>query len=259
MTVGMECAQAWHLPESMFECSHACVQVECCWLVLRSRSTWSLNSLLQHILFPQQVLRACHVVPDCVLLLNLPHAGRVLLAGAEERGDRGAAPVPGRSAGAIPHGTLAVQQADADDAQYRQAGAQGTAASTLCLGSGQDCSSCSGQWQDKAAVAPRNTFTLFLAAVMGCISRVQIVQQATSCLVAHLLSTKSPLPSLLPCRITPSLSSFQLPQDSSISFNLCNEPWPTYTISAVADRGMHPAAWTSAQLLDKALFLETMR
>ena len=83
-------------------------------LEAHNHGTFFLN-----VLYLQHELRA-KAMPDCV--------GRVLLAGAEERGDRGAAPLPCRGARAVPHSTLAVQQADADDAQYRQAGAQGTSA-----------------------------------------------------------------------------------------------------------------------------------
>lgn len=56
--------------KAMPDCAH--VQVECCWLVLRSGSTLRLNSLLQHILFPKQVLRACHVVPDSAPAQSAP-------------------------------------------------------------------------------------------------------------------------------------------------------------------------------------------
>lgn len=46
-------------------------------------------------------------------------------------------------------------------------------------------------------------------------------------------------------------------QEVSVLFNLCNEPWLKYTLSAIADRGMKHAGWTSARLRGEVLFLET--
>lgn len=48
-------------------------------------------------------------------------------------------------------------------------------------------------------------------------------------------------------------------QEVSVLFNLCNEPWLKYTLSAIADRGMKHAGWTSARLRGEVLFLETNR
>ncbi len=48
-------------------------------------------------------------------------------------------------------------------------------------------------------------------------------------------------------------------QEVSVLFNLCNEPWLKYTLSAIADRGMKHAGWTSARLRAEVLFLETNR
>ncbi len=45
----------------------------------------------------------------------------------------------------------------------------------------------------------------------------------------------------------------------SIQFNLCNEPWLKYTLSAIADKGMKHSGWTSARLRSEVLFLETNR
>ncbi|GAX79723.1 hypothetical protein CEUSTIGMA_g7164.t1 [Chlamydomonas eustigma] len=43
----------------------------------------------------------------------------------------------------------------------------------------------------------------------------------------------------------------------SIQYNLCNEPWLKYTLSAIADGGLKRNQWTSARLQDEVLFLET--
>ncbi len=43
----------------------------------------------------------------------------------------------------------------------------------------------------------------------------------------------------------------------SIQYNLCNEPWLKYTLSAIADRGLKRTHWTSSRLLDEVLLLET--
>lgn len=48
-------------------------------------------------------------------------------------------------------------------------------------------------------------------------------------------------------------------QEVSIQFNLCNEPWLKYTLSAIADKGMKHSGWTSARLRSEVLFLETNR
>ena len=45
----------------------------------------------------------------------------------------------------------------------------------------------------------------------------------------------------------------------SVQFNLCNEPWLKYTLTAVADKGLKPSQWTSARMHDEVLFLETQR
>ena len=42
-------------------------------------------------------------------------------------------------------------------------------------------------------------------------------------------------------------------------YNLCNEPWLKYTLSAIADRGLKRSQWTSSRMLDEVLFLETAR
>ena len=46
-------------------------------------------------------------------------------------------------------------------------------------------------------------------------------------------------------------------QEVSVQYNLCNEPWLKYTLSAIADRGLKRSQWTSSRLLDEALMLET--
>lgn len=47
------------------------------------------------------------------------------------------------------------------------------------------------------------------------------------------------------------------PQDVSVQFNLCNEPWLKYTLAAVADKGLKASQLTSSRLLDQVLFVET--
>ena len=42
-----------------------------------------------------------------------------------------------------------------------------------------------------------------------------------------------------------------------MQYNLCNEPWLKYTLSAVADRGLKSSQWTSSRLLDEVLLVET--
>ena len=42
-----------------------------------------------------------------------------------------------------------------------------------------------------------------------------------------------------------------------MQYNLCNEPWLKYTLSAIADRGLKRSQWTSSRLLDEVLLLET--
>jgi len=49
----------------------------------------------------------------------------------------------------------------------------------------------------------------------------------------------------------------QMPQEVSVQYNLCNEPWLRYTLAAVADKGLKPSQWTSSSLIDSVLFLET--
>jgi hypothetical protein len=49
----------------------------------------------------------------------------------------------------------------------------------------------------------------------------------------------------------------RISQEVSIQFNLCNEPWLKYTLSAIADKGMKQPGWTSARLRSEVLFLET--
>eukprot|EP00955_Chlamydomonas_euryale_P102481 365424-Chlamydomonas_euryale.AAC.19 len=51
--------------------------------------------------------------------------------------------------------------------------------------------------------------------------------------------------------------SIKVGQEVSVQFNLCNEPWLKYTLPAIADRGLKPAHWSSARLLDDVLLLET--
>ncbi|KAL6765788.1 hypothetical protein V8C86DRAFT_2449554 [Haematococcus lacustris] len=46
-------------------------------------------------------------------------------------------------------------------------------------------------------------------------------------------------------------------QEVSVQYNLCNEPWLKYTLAAVADKGLKPAQWTSARLVDHVMMLET--
>ena len=46
-------------------------------------------------------------------------------------------------------------------------------------------------------------------------------------------------------------------QEVSVQYNLCNEPWLKYTLSAIADRGLKRSQWTSSRLLDEVLLLET--
>jgi hypothetical protein len=40
-------------------------------------------------------------------------------------------------------------------------------------------------------------------------------------------------------------------------FNLVSEPWPKYSMHAVADRGLKPHEWTSARLHSSVLYLES--
>ncbi|CAK0783186.1 hypothetical protein CVIRNUC_006385 [Coccomyxa viridis] len=46
-------------------------------------------------------------------------------------------------------------------------------------------------------------------------------------------------------------------QEITLQYNLCNEPWLKYTMTAVSDRGLKPSQWTSSRLHSEALFLET--
>lgn len=48
-------------------------------------------------------------------------------------------------------------------------------------------------------------------------------------------------------------------QEVTVQFNLCNEPWLKYTLSAIADKGLKPASFTAARLHHEVLFLETHR
>lgn len=48
-----------------------------------------------------------------------------------------------------------------------------------------------------------------------------------------------------------------LPQEVTVMFNLVNEPWPKYSLHAVADRGLRPHEWTSARLKSSVLYLES--
>ncbi len=46
-------------------------------------------------------------------------------------------------------------------------------------------------------------------------------------------------------------------QEVTLQYNLCNEPWLKYTMTAVSDRGLKPSQWASARLHHEALYLET--
>ncbi|KAL4425450.1 hypothetical protein ABPG75_009466 [Micractinium tetrahymenae] len=46
-------------------------------------------------------------------------------------------------------------------------------------------------------------------------------------------------------------------QEVTVMFNLVNEPWPKYSLHAVADRGLRPHEWTSARLKASVLYLES--
>jgi hypothetical protein len=48
-------------------------------------------------------------------------------------------------------------------------------------------------------------------------------------------------------------------QEITLQYNLCNEPWLKYTMTAVSDRGLKPSQWTSARLHSEVLYLETQR
>ena len=48
-------------------------------------------------------------------------------------------------------------------------------------------------------------------------------------------------------------------QEITLQYNLCNEPWLKYTMTAVSDRGLKPGQWTSARLHSEVLYLETQR
>lgn len=43
----------------------------------------------------------------------------------------------------------------------------------------------------------------------------------------------------------------------TVLYNLVNEPWLKYSMSAVADRGLKSSHYTSARLRDEVLYLET--
>ncbi len=48
-------------------------------------------------------------------------------------------------------------------------------------------------------------------------------------------------------------------QEITLQYNLCNEPWLKYTMTAVSDRGLKPSQWASARLHSEVLYLETHR
>ena len=48
-------------------------------------------------------------------------------------------------------------------------------------------------------------------------------------------------------------------QEVTVLFNLVNEPWPKYNMTAVADKGLRPHEWTSARLHAQCLYLESHR
>lgn len=45
----------------------------------------------------------------------------------------------------------------------------------------------------------------------------------------------------------------------TVLYNLVNEPWLKYAMSAVADRGLKSSHWTASRLREEALYLETAR
>ena len=48
-------------------------------------------------------------------------------------------------------------------------------------------------------------------------------------------------------------------QEITLQYNLCNEPWLKYTMTAVSDRGLKPSQWASARLHSEVLYLESHR
>lgn len=48
-------------------------------------------------------------------------------------------------------------------------------------------------------------------------------------------------------------------QELTVIYNLVNEPWPKYTMMAVADRGLKPHEWTSARLQTAVLYMESCK
>ena len=48
-------------------------------------------------------------------------------------------------------------------------------------------------------------------------------------------------------------------QEITLQYNLCNEPWLKYTMTAVSDRGLKPGQWASARLHFEVLYLESHR
>eukprot|EP00238_Polyblepharides_amylifera_P010062 CAMPEP_0196590780 /NCGR_PEP_ID=MMETSP1081-20130531/67537_1 /TAXON_ID=36882 /ORGANISM="Pyramimonas amylifera, Strain CCMP720" /LENGTH=446 /DNA_ID=CAMNT_0041913977 /DNA_START=33 /DNA_END=1373 /DNA_ORIENTATION=- len=46
-------------------------------------------------------------------------------------------------------------------------------------------------------------------------------------------------------------------REVTVQYNLCNEPWMKYSMSAVADRGLSPSQWTSTRLRKEVILLET--
>mmetsp|Transcript_25976 Transcript_25976/g.56618 ORF Transcript_25976/g.56618 Transcript_25976/m.56618 type:complete len:354 (-) Transcript_25976:777-1838(-) len=71
----------------------------------------------------------------------------------------------------------------------------------------------------------------------------------------------APYPSVQPGsldrQITTRNTKGKVSQEVSIQFNLCNEPWLKYTLSAISDKGLKASQWTCARLHEEVLFLET--
>jgi hypothetical protein len=44
-----------------------------------------------------------------------------------------------------------------------------------------------------------------------------------------------------------------------VLYNLVQEPWLKYCVSAIADRGLKSSYWTSSRLREEVLYLETSR
>jgi hypothetical protein len=45
----------------------------------------------------------------------------------------------------------------------------------------------------------------------------------------------------------------------TVLYNLVQEPWLKYCMSAIADRGLKSSHWTSSRLRDDVLYLESSR